>query len=99
MVLKGWVEGRRGFVGNGAERRFVGGGARRRSDEGVEGSWAKKVPGEVAKAVECLTWGKRGRGGGPVCGQRAAVPMVEGGGGWIKQRSPVGAIYRRRERV
>ena len=48
-------EGRRGFVGNGAERRFVGGGARRRSDEGVEGSWAKKVPGEVAKAVECLT--------------------------------------------
>jgi hypothetical protein len=66
--LKGWVEGRRGFAGDGVERRFVGGGARQRSDEGVEGSWAEKVPGEVAKAVECLTWGKQGQGGSPVCG-------------------------------
>ena len=30
--LKGWVEGQRGFAGDGAERRFVGGGAGRRSD-------------------------------------------------------------------
>jgi len=46
-----------GGRGGAAEQRPAGdgGGAGHCSGEGVEGSWARKVPGEVEKAVECST--------------------------------------------